>query len=748
MEQLKGYVEKIVFRNTDNGYTVFSLATEDGDSQTCVGSFPFINEGEFLSLEGNYTNHSLYGAQFQVTSSKASAPGDANAMEKYLGSGAIKGVGESLAKRIVDKFGKDTFKIIENEPERLVEIKGISERIAREIYRQFEEKQEARDSMLYLQQYGIGTNLAVKIYNTYGARMKEVLSKNPYKLAEDIRGIGFKHADDIAARLGFDVNSEFRIRAGLLYTLTQGSNAGNSYLPQEVLYRHAAETLGVDGSEFDNVLDELCMSSRVIIKVYGEERRVYAAPYYYTELSIARMLTDLNVEEFVPEPLILQRLTAVEKKLGIKLDELQEKALYEAMSHAILILTGGPGTGKTTTINAMIEMFEQEGLNVVLAAPTGRAAKRMTEATGQEARTLHRLLEFMPGGDEIEQSALSFQRNEENPLEADVIIVDEASMIDMHLMNALLKAILVGTRIIFAGDARQLPSVGPGNVLSDMISSNVFSVVRLTKIFRQAESSDIIVNAHKINSGQHLILDNKSRDFFMLPRNDSGVITNVVLQLVRDKMPKYVNASAYDIQVLTPMRKGELGVEKLNIVLQKFLNPPGPDKTEKEHQGKIYRKGDKVMQIKNDYQLEWKCYNKYGIPVDGGMGVFNGDIGIIKQINLFAECLTVVFDDNKEVEYPFQSLDELDHAYAVTVHKSQGSEYPAVVIPLLSGPKPLMNRNLLYTAVTRASKCVTIVGSETVVNQMIDNEDENKRFTGLTDAIKEVAGLGSESEML
>ena len=743
MEQLEGYVEKIVFRNAENGYTVFSLATEDSDSQTCVGSFPFINEGEYLKLEGNYTNHSLYGAQFQVTTSETSAPSDANAMERYLGSGAIKGVGEALAKRIVSKFGKDTFRIIENEPERLVEIKGISERIAREIYTQFEEKREARDAMLYLQQYGIGTNMAVKIYNTYGARMKYVLSQNPYKLAEDIRGVGFKHADDIASRLGFDINSEFRIRAGLLYTLTQGSNAGNSYLPQEVLYRHASEILGVDSCEFDNVLDELCMTNRVIIKVFGEERRVYAAPYYYTELNIARMLADLNIEEFVPEPVILQRLTAVEKKLGIKLDELQEKALYEAMSHALVILTGGPGTGKTTTINAMIEMFEQEGMTVLLAAPTGRAAKRMSEATGQEARTIHRLLEFMPGGDDLDHSSLSFQRNEENPLEADVIIVDEASMIDVHLMNALLRAILVGTRIIFAGDARQLPSVGPGNVLSDMIASNAFSVVRLTKIFRQAESSDIIVNAHKINSGNHLTLDNKSKDFFMLKRNDSNVITNVVLQLVRDKMPKYVDASTYDIQVLTPMRKGELGVEKMNMVLQQFLNPPEEMKKEKEYQGRIYREGDKVMQIKNDYQLEWKCYNKYGIPVDGGMGVFNGDIGIIKEINMFAECLTVVFDDNKEVEYSFSSLDELDHAYAVTVHKSQGSEYPAVVIPLLSGPKPLMNRNLLYTAVTRASKCVTIVGSEAVVNQMIDNEDENKRFTGLTDAIVDVVGINA-----
>lgn len=741
MERLEGYVEKIVYRNAENGYTVFSLSTEDSDSQTCVGSFPFINEGEYLELTGTYTSHSLYGDQFQVVSSKTAEPTDEDAMEKYLGSGAIKGIGEALAKRIVSKFGKNTFKIIENEPERLVEIKGISDRIAREIYVQFEEKREARDAMLYLQQYGIGTNMAVKIYNTYGARMKEILARNPYKLAEDIRGIGFKHADDIAVRMGFDIDSEFRVRAGLLYTLTQGSNAGNSYLPQEVLYRHAAETLGTDVSDFDNILDELSMTGKVIIKCFGEERRIYAAPYYYTELNIARMLLDLNVEEFVPETLILQRLTAVESKLGINLDELQEKALIEAMTHALLILTGGPGTGKTTTINALIEMYEQEGLNVLLAAPTGRAAKRMSEATGREARTLHRMLEFTPGGDDLEHSALSFQRNEENPLEADVVIVDEASMIDMHLMSALLKAILIGTRVIFAGDARQLPSVGPGNVLNDLIESGVFPVVRLNKIFRQAESSDIIVNAHKINSGTHLQLDNKSQDFFLLRRNDSNTITNVVLSLVKDKMPKYVDASAYDIQVLTPMRKGELGVEKMNMVLQQYLNPPEDLKREKEHQGRIFREGDKVMQIKNDYQLEWKIFNKFGIPVDGGMGIFNGDMGIIKEINLFAECMTILFDENREVEYSFNSLDELDHAYAVTVHKSQGSEYPAVVIPLLSGPKPLMNRNLLYTAVTRAAKCVTIVGSEATINQMIDNEDENKRFTGLCDAIKDVAGI-------
>jgi exodeoxyribonuclease V alpha subunit len=741
MEKIEGYVERIVYRNSDNGYTVFTTSL-DGEEMTCVGSFPFISEGEYQIMEGNYTTHTLYGRQFQVTSATAGAPKDAVAMEKYLGSGAIKGIGESLAKRIVTKFGDKTFEIIEKEPERLVEIKGISERIARQIYEQFQEKHEAREAMIYLQQFGLSTNMAMKIYKAYGARMKDILTNNPYRLAEDVQGIGFKHADEIAVKLGFEADSEFRIRAGIIYTLTLGSNSGHSYLPQEVLYRHASDMMGCDASNFDNIIDELCITKKIVVKLYGEVRRVYLASYYYTELAIARMLSDLNVKEILPESEISARVVKVEKKLGITLDGLQREALNQALVNCVFILTGGPGTGKTTTINAMIEMFELEGMNVLLAAPTGRAAKRMSEATGREARTIHRMLEFAPTGGDMENSnsPMSFQRNEENPLDADVIIIDETSMVDMHLMNALLKAILVGTRLIFAGDARQLPSVGPGNVLSDIIDSGKFSVVKLTKIFRQAEESDIIVNAHKINDGEHPLLDNKSKDFFMMRRNNFEQVQQVVTMLVKDKMPKYVNASSFDIQVLTPMRKGELGVERLNQLLQESINPPSEKKREKIYADKIFREGDKVMQIKNDYQLEWKIYNKHGIAYDGGTGVFNGDIGYIKEINKFAECMTVVFDDNKQVDYSFNNLDEIDHAFAITVHKSQGSEYPAVVMPLLTGPKPLMNRNLLYTAVTRASKCVTIVGNDATVYSMIDNEDENKRFTGLKDCIQEIPG--------
>lgn len=737
MEKLCGYVEHIVYRNPDNGYTVFVVASKDTEEMSCVGYFSFINEGEYLEMEGKYTTHNMYGEQFVVSEFKVSEPADEEAIIRYLSSGAIKCVGETLAGRIVKKFGLKTMEIIEKEPERLAEVKGISERIAMIIYRQFEEQKDMRDAMLYLGKYGIRTNLAVKIYNTYGERMREVLQTNPYKLAEDIKGVGFAQADEIATRLGVDVDSEFRIRAGIIHTLTMGSNAGNSYLPEEVLYRRAAEVLMCDVKKFPDIISELSISRKIITKKYDDVTRVYLSNYYFTELNMARMLHDLNVHEDVPESLIEQRVTAVERKQGITLDMLQREALIRSNTDALLVITGGPGTGKTTIINALIDMYENDGLRVLLAAPTGRAAKRMSEATGREASTIHRLLEFTPTGDE-DGMGVGFTRNDETPLEADVIIIDEASMIDMHLMNALLKAILVGTRLILAGDARQLPSVGPGNVLSDIIASKQFSVVKLKTIFRQAKESDIIVNAHKINNGEHLELDNKSKDFFMLKRNDVEKIRNVTIQLVRDKLPSYVNAKAFDIQVLTPMKKGELGAIAFNQYLQQAINPADPGKKEKENAGRILREGDKVMQVKNDYQLEWKIYNRYNIPISSGMGVFNGDLGYIKEINLFAETLTVVFDENKEVEYGFSSLDELEHAYAVTVHKSQGSEYPAVVLPILTGPKPLMNRNLLYTAVTRAAKCVTIVGDEQMLNVMIDNEDENKRFTGLKDCLCEM----------
>lgn len=735
-ETLQGYVEKIVYRNQDNGYTVLSLTGED-DDVTCVGSFPFINEGEFVVLEGNYISHQIYGDQFQVQSFEIKEPEDIMSMERYLGSGAIKGIGVALAARIVRKFKDQTFHIIEQEPERLAEVKGISISKAQEIGTQFEEKKELRDAMIFLQKYGITNNLAVKIYKEYGSRMYEIIRENPYKLADDISGVGFHIADEIAAKVGIGSDAEFRVKAGVLYVLLQASQSGNVYLPMDMLIEKTAQMLIIEPEKIENHIMDMMIDKRVVIKELNDERVVYSSYYYYSELNVARMLMDLNVPYDVAIPEIITRVKKIEVSEKIELDEMQRDAVVESVRNGILIITGGPGTGKTTTINTIIKFFEAEELDFLLAAPTGRAAKRMSETTGYEAQTIHRLLE-LSGAPDDSNTRLNFERNEENPLEADAIIIDEMSMVDISLMNALLRAITVGTRLILVGDVNQLPSVGPGNVLKDIIESNAFHVVKLNKIFRQATESDIIVNAHKINNGENLTLDNKSKDFFMLQRNEVNVIIQVMLTLIKFKMPKYVNAKSTDIQVLTPMRKGELGVERLNQVLQMYLNPADSGKKEKEIAGRIFREGDKVMQIKNNYQIEWECKSEYGLSFEKGTGVFNGDTGIVKEINLFSEIITVVFDELKYVEYSFQQVDELELAYAITIHKSQGSEYPAVIIPVLTGPRMLLHRNLLYTAVTRAKKCVTIVGSKDVIQMMIDNVKEQQRFTSLNTRLKEI----------
>lgn len=742
LETLEGYVERIVFRNEENGYTVLSLVNEDIE-MTCVGTFSYIDEGEFLCVQGKYIEHTVYGEQLKVESYEVKEPSDMISMEKYLGSGAIKGIGTALAARIVRKFKKDTFRVIEEEPERLTEIKGISERIAKEIAIQFEEKRELRNAMLFLQQYGISLSLGVKIHEKYGMRMYEVMKQNPYKLAEDITGIGFKTADEIARKVGIGTDSDFRIKAGVLHVLKEAAGQGHTYLPEEILNKKTEELLLIKPELIEHHLTDMVMNKQIVMKEEGGERQIYSSYYYYTELNCARMLMDLNVPYSYTEKKFDQLMDKLENQMEMELDSMQRTAVLEAARNGLLIITGGPGTGKTTTINAIIQFFQQEGLDILLAAPTGRAAKRMSETTGQEAQTIHRLLE-LSGNVEDENQRMHFERNEENPLETDVVIVDEMSMVDISLLQSLLKAIVVGTRIIFVGDVNQLPSVGPGNVLKDMISSHCFSMVKLTKIFRQAAQSDIIMNAHKINRGEHLVLDNKSRDFFLLQRERVQNIISVIIQLVRDKMPKYVDASVYDVQVLTPMRKGELGVERLNQILQEYLNPRSTNKKEKEYKQRIFREGDKVMQIKNNYQLAWEIKSKYGITQDAGTGVFNGDCGIIREINLFAETLTVEYEEGKMTEYGFQALDELEHAYAITIHKSQGSEYPAVVMPILTGPRMLFNRNLLYTAVTRAKKCVTIVGSNDMVQQMIANVNEQKRCSSLHTRLQELELLNGE----
>lgn len=742
-ETVTGYIDHVIFRNDDNGYTVMVLkGLEEEKELTCVGTFPAITQGASIEAMGNYITHPVYGKQFQISSYVEKMPEDALAMERYLGSGAIKGIGAALAARIVRRFGNDTMRIVEEEPERLAEIKGISEKKALEIAEQMTEKADMRRAMVFLQKYGISLNLGAKIYQKYGQSVYGVLQENPYRLAEDISGVGFRIADEIASRIGIHTDSDYRIRSGMLYTLLQASGEGHIYLPKEELFSRASRLLGVDVSYMEKHLMDMVVDRKLILKETEEGTVVYPTHYYYLELNSAKMLCELNILCPEDEQMMKKRISRIEKETGTELDEMQKQAVASAAQHGLFILTGGPGTGKTTTINAIIRYFEEEGAELRLAAPTGRAAKRMTEATGYEAQTIHRLLELngLPEGEQ-EGRAVHFDRNSENPLEADVIIIDEMSMVDISLMYSLLLAVTAGTRLILVGDENQLPSVGPGNVLRDIIRSGCFPVVELKKIFRQASESDIVVNAHKINRGEQVTINNKSRDFFFLKRYDADIIIRVVIALIQEKLPRYVDAKPYEIQVLTPMRKGLLGVERLNQILQRYLNPPDEKKKEKEIGQRLFREGDKVMQVKNNYQLEWEILGRYKIPVDKGVGVFNGDTGIMTEINEFAETATVEFEDGRQAQYSFKQLEELELAYAVTIHKSQGSEYPAVILPILSGPRMLMNRNLLYTAVTRARKCVTVVGSENTFAEMIRNEKQQQRYSSLDKRIRELDEL-------
>lgn len=740
-ETITGYIDHIIFRNDDNGYTVMVMKNTGVEEElTCVGTFPDISQGVTIEAEGHFTQHPIYGKQFQIQSFTEKMPEDTLAMERYLGSGAIKGIGAALAARIVRHFGEDTLRIVEEEPERLSEVKGISEKKAREIAAQVTEKADMRRAMIFLQKYGISLNLGAKIYQKYGQSVYSVLQENPYRLAEDISGVGFKIADEIASRIGIHTDSDYRIRSGMLYTLLQASGEGHTYLPKEELFNRSSRLLDVNPSYMEKHLMDMAIDRKLVLKEKEGETLVYPSRYYQLELNTARMLCELNIRYPQDKSLMEQRISQIEKETGTILDEMQKRAVMEAAENGLFILTGGPGTGKTTTINAIIRFFEGEGATLRLAAPTGRAAKRMTEATGYEAQTIHRLLELngLPE-EEREGQPIHFDRNAQNPLDADVIIIDEMSMVDIFLMHSLLSAVTAGTRLVLVGDENQLPSVGPGNVLRDIIRSKEFPVVELTKIFRQASQSDIVVNAHKINKGEPVSLNNKSRDFFFLKRYDADIIIRVVIALIQEKLPKYVDSRPFEIQVLTPMRKGLLGVERLNQILQRYLNPPDSGKKEKELGERLFREGDKVMQVKNNYQLEWEVRGKYGIPVEKGVGVFNGDTGILKEINEFSETASVEFEDGRYADYSFKQLEELELAYAITIHKSQGSEYPAVVLPILSGPRMLLNRNLLYTAVTRARKCVTVVGSEETFGEMIKNEKQQKRYSSLDERIQELS---------
>lgn len=748
--ELEGIVSKIIYKNEENQYVVFAVETADGGDDTCVGYLSGLEEGMYILAKGEYVTHPQYDMQFKVTEYEVKMPDDLVSMERYLGSGAIKGIGEIMAKRIIKKFGKDTFRVMENEPERLAEIKGISERKANEIGVQFIEKQAMREALMFLSQFGISPNLSVKIFNEYGQKMYTIIKKNPYKIAEDISGVGFKMADAIAMRAGIGMNSDFRVRAAIIYTLNQATGLGHIYLPKRLLISWTRQLMeksnendtGMYGEDrvvisedvIETQLMNLSVEGKVIIKEENEEIIVYGQSFYHRELNTARMLLETKATVNIPDEAIDKTIAVIEKKERIQLDEMQKEAVRQAARQGVLVITGGPGTGKTTTINAIIQYFDMENADILLAAPTGRAAKRMTEATGYKAQTIHRLLELSGTVSEDGSDAgIRFERNAQNPLDADVIIIDEMSMVDLSLMHSLMLAVVPGTHLILVGDENQLPSVGAGNVLKDIIRSGCVPVVGLHRIFRQEEGSAIVDNAHKINEGKPIVLDNKSKDFFFMPRNSTRDVSEEVAALLTRKLPKYVGCKGTEIQVLTPMRNGDLGVSRLNAVLQNALNPANSRKKEKElASGIIFREGDKVMQIRNNYKLEWAMYSERGrFKVEEGVGVFNGDMGIVKEIDDYNEEVVVLFDDDKEVRYPYNMLDELELSYAITIHKSQGSEYPAVVLPLFSGPKVLMNRNLLYTAVTRAKQCVVIVGSGHMVESMILNNDEQKRYSSL-----------------
>ncbi|MBQ3391935.1 MAG: ATP-dependent RecD-like DNA helicase [Lachnospiraceae bacterium] len=755
MEEIRGYVEHIIYRNEENTYTVFVL-NDLGDSITCVGYPVTISEGESCVIAGEYTEHPVYGQQLKVERYEPAPPEDAQAMLRYLSAGSVKGIGEALAKKIVRKFGNETLRIMEEEPERLAEIRGISERKAREIAAQMEEKRDLRAAVLFLQQYGIGNRTAMRIWKAYGMQLYGILNENPYKLAEDIDGIGFATADSIASRMGVEADSDFRIRSGLLYVLSGTAAEGNSFLPREILLQRTVDLLQVPPDPVELQLDNLAVERRVRICRKEEQVQVYSLQAFRTEQRTARLLLELDGEApgGVTEEGTRERIARLEQEEGISLDPLQREAVTQAAAHGVLILTGGPGTGKTTTINTLIRFFEEEGLEVMLAAPTGRAAKRMSETTGRKASTIHRLLgvkavRAAEGSDRgygaEKESGISyswFEKGKDDPLETDVLIIDEMSMVDMNLFYSLLQAVTPGTRLILVGDMDQLPSVGPGRVLQDLIDSDAFCTIMLRRVFRQAAESDIVMNAHRILEGEALKLDNKSRDFFFLARADVPVICKHMVELMRDRLPGYAGCTAEEIQVLTPMRKGLLGVNNLNRVLQSVLNPPGRGAREYRKGDIVFREGDKVMQTRNNYQLEWEVRGNFGMPIEKGTGVFNGDCGVIREIDVPAQTMTVCFDEDRTVVYGFSETDDLEPAYAVTVHKSQGSEYPAVILPLLSGPRSLFSRNLLYTAVTRARRCVVILGSRQTVEEMVRNTRQNTRYTGLADRIREIAGTG------
>ena len=731
MSKFEGTVEEIVFRNDQNGWTVASVRLDGSGRTSAVGVMPFLSAGEHAIFDGELVEHREYGEQIRVSGYETTRPETKSAVEKYLASGLIKGVGPATAKLIVGRFGARALDILESEPERLTEIDGIGPKRARQIAEAFEEQNAMRGTLLFLQGYGLSPALSMKIVKTYGEAAEQVLRANPYRLVDEVDGVGFKTADAIAASLGFAKESEFRLCSGIRYVLSEAANGmGHMYLPEGELIAQAGRVLGASEETTARALKVLLTRRALALEEVNGERAVYLPNLLDAERDTAKLLLALR-DSILPAPqseeAILAEIAEYERDESVTLCGEQRSAVLAAVTEGVAVVTGGPGTGKTTSINCIIRLMRRMG-RVELCAPTGRAAKRMSEATGCSARTLHRLLEY--GGE-----GQGFARDEDNPLEADVVIVDEMSMVDVFLMRALLRALRPGTRRSLVGDADQLPSVGAGNVLRDLIAADVVRVVRLTEIFRQAGQSMIVVNAHRINRGEYPTLRSRETDFFMERRESVAQAAQSVVALVQTRLPNYMKLdSLRDIQVMAPMKRGDLGVFALNRVLQQALNPAHRDKPELARGDVIFRLGDQVMQVRNDYDIEWTS------PEKDGTGAFNGDIGFVVSVNRREMELTVEFDDGRRAVYDSSMLDELEPAYCMSVHKSQGSEFEAVVLPLFSGPPMLMTRNLLYTAVTRAKKLVVLVGRESCVRQMVDNNHILRRYSALTERLKQGNG--------
>ncbi|PBI18430.1 AAA family ATPase [Clostridioides difficile] len=724
MEKLEGMISEIVFKNEDNGYTIAHLVNEN-DEIVVVGCMPTLAIGESIEVEGKWVNHKVYGTQFEVNSFMPVTPSSLEGIYVYLSSGMIHGIGEKMAKRIIDKFGVDTLEVIQNSPEKLQEVEGIGSKKVKQIVKSYEEDRELRNIIIQLSPFGITPNYCLKIYKKYKSSAIDVINKNPYQLAEDIRGIGFKVADSIANKIGIDKNSKDRICQGILYTLNKSLSNGHTYLPEHVLIQDSEKLLELSGKIIKECVMMLVYNQKIHIEKVNNENLIYLMPYYLAENGVCSQIVKLSQYEFEDLKIdIDNEINVLEENKKIKLAEKQILAVKESVNSGVLIITGGPGTGKTTTINAIIDIFENNGKSVTLAAPTGRAAKRMSETSNKEAKTIHRLLEMGFSTDDD----LTFFKDEEDPINSDVIIVDEVSMVDIILMYNLLRAIKLGTRVILVGDSDQLPSVGAGNVLKDMISSNIINVVKLNEIFRQAQESMIIVNAHKINNGEPLYLNTKGKDFFFIRKSTNEEILNEIIGLVNERLPKFYKVDKLkDIQVLSSMRKGELGVTNLNIELQKYLNKKEKFKVEESFSKRLFRVGDKVMQVKNNYTKKWETEDQK----ESGEGIYNGDIGYVYHIDKDKKTIYVLFDQTKIVSYLYDELDEIDHSFCTTIHKSQGSEFPVVVLPITWAPPMLLSRNLLYTAVTRAKKLVVLVGDVKYLEYMIKNNRVNQRYSNL-----------------